>query len=118
MEALAAARVRLGGAVTGLYLTDGQEMTVAFRRSCHFDVAPVDPNALTPLCGAHTPTCGVHTRTSRANAPKSTGPHSAAGRPVSRCNALKHGIFAGRQIMLDETADLTAPSTTSSIALQ
>src|SRR5580700_9445810 len=49
---------------------------------------------------------------SRANAQKSTGPRTTAGKAVSRFNALKHGIYAVHQIMFDETpedlADLTA----------
>jgi len=49
---------------------------------------------------------------SRANSLKSTGPRTIAGKSVSRFNALKHGIFATRQIMFDETpedlAELTA----------
>jgi len=39
---------------------------------------------------------------SRANAQKSTGPRTAAGKAVSRFNALKHAIFAVHQIMFDE----------------
>src|ERR1700683_2573558 len=39
---------------------------------------------------------------SRANAQKSTGPRSAAGKAVSRFNALKNGIYAVHQIMFDE----------------
>ena len=39
---------------------------------------------------------------SRANAQKSTGPRTAAGKAQSRFNALKHGIFAVHQIMFDE----------------
>jgi hypothetical protein len=49
---------------------------------------------------------------SRANAQKSTGPRTAAGKAASRFNALKHGIYAVHQIMFDEKpedlADLTA----------
>jgi hypothetical protein len=49
---------------------------------------------------------------SRANAQKSTGPRTAAGKAASRFNALKHGIFAVHQIMFDEKpedlAELTA----------
>jgi hypothetical protein len=49
---------------------------------------------------------------SRANAQKSTGPRTTAGKAVSRFNALKHGIYAVHQIMFDETpedlAELTA----------
>jgi hypothetical protein len=49
---------------------------------------------------------------SRANAQKSTGPRTAAGKAVSRFNALKHGIYAVHQIMFDEKpgdlAELTA----------
>jgi hypothetical protein len=39
---------------------------------------------------------------SRANAQKSTGPRTSAGKSVSRFNALKHGIYAVHQIMFDE----------------
>src|ERR1700723_1646324 len=39
---------------------------------------------------------------SHANAQKSTGPRTAAGKAVSRFNALKHAIFAVHQIMFDE----------------
>jgi hypothetical protein len=39
---------------------------------------------------------------SRANAQKSTGPRTAAGKAASRFNALKHGIYAIHQIMFDE----------------
>jgi hypothetical protein len=39
---------------------------------------------------------------SRANAQKSTGPRTTAGKAVSRFNALKHGIYAVHQIMFDE----------------
>jgi hypothetical protein len=42
---------------------------------------------------------------SRANSQKSTGPRSAAGKAVSRFNALKHGIYAVHQIMFDEKAE-------------
>jgi hypothetical protein len=42
---------------------------------------------------------------SRANALKSTGPRSSAGKAASRFNALKHGIYAHYQIMFDETAE-------------
>jgi hypothetical protein len=42
---------------------------------------------------------------SRANAQKSTGPRSAAGKAVSRFNALKHGICAVHQIMFDENPE-------------
>src|SRR5580692_2522636 len=49
---------------------------------------------------------------SRANAQKSTGPRTTAGKAASRFNALKHGIYAVHQIMFDETpedlAELTA----------
>src|ERR1700685_2305164 len=39
---------------------------------------------------------------SRANAQKSTGPRTTAGKAASRFNALKHGIYAVHQIMFDE----------------
>src|SRR5580658_9340177 len=39
---------------------------------------------------------------SRANAQKSTGPRTTAGKAVSRFNALKHAIYAVHQIMFDE----------------
>jgi hypothetical protein len=42
---------------------------------------------------------------SRANAQKSTGPRTTAGKAASRFNALKHGIFAVHQIMFDETPE-------------
>jgi hypothetical protein len=42
---------------------------------------------------------------SRANAQKSTGPRSTAGKAASRFNALKHGIYAVHQIMFDETPE-------------
>jgi hypothetical protein len=42
---------------------------------------------------------------SRANAQKSTGPRTTAGKAVSRFNALKHGIYAVHQIMFDETPE-------------
>jgi hypothetical protein len=42
---------------------------------------------------------------SRANSQKPTGPRSAAGKAVSRFNALKHGIYAVHQIMFDETPE-------------
>src|ERR1700677_4298617 len=42
---------------------------------------------------------------SRANALKSTGPHTEAGKAASRYNALKHGIDAQQQIMFGESAD-------------
>ena len=49
---------------------------------------------------------------SRANAQKSTGPRTTAGKAASRFNALKHGIYAVHQIMFDEKpehlADLAA----------
>jgi len=38
----------------------------------------------------------------RANAQKSTGPRTTAGKAVSRFNALKNGIYAVHQIMFDE----------------
>jgi hypothetical protein len=41
---------------------------------------------------------------SRANALKSTGPRTAAGKDASRFNALKHGIDAQQQIMYGESA--------------
>jgi hypothetical protein len=37
---------------------------------------------------------------SRANAQKSTGPRTSAGKAVSRFNALKHGIYAVHQVLL------------------
>jgi hypothetical protein len=42
---------------------------------------------------------------SRANAQKSTGPHTAERKTASRFNPLKHGICAVHQIMFDETAE-------------
>ena len=42
---------------------------------------------------------------SRANAQKSTGPRTTAGKAASRFNALKHGIFAVHQIMFEETPE-------------
>jgi hypothetical protein len=42
---------------------------------------------------------------SRANAQKSTGPRTTAGKAASRFNALKHGIYAVHQIMFDETPE-------------
>jgi hypothetical protein len=42
---------------------------------------------------------------SRANAQKSTGPRTSAGKAISRFNALKHGIYAVHQIMFDEKAE-------------
>jgi hypothetical protein len=39
------------------------------------------------------------------NSQKSTGPRTAAGKAASRCNAVKHGIFATTQIMFDESAE-------------
>jgi hypothetical protein len=42
------------------------------------------------------------TTTNRANAQKSSGPRTTAGKAVSRFNALKHGIYAVHQIMFDE----------------
>jgi hypothetical protein len=42
---------------------------------------------------------------SRANAQKSTGPRTTAGKAVSRFNALKHAIYAVHQIMFDEKAE-------------
>jgi hypothetical protein len=45
---------------------------------------------------------------SRANSQKSTGPRSAAGKAVSRFNALKHGIYAVHQIMFEDLAELSA----------
>jgi len=42
---------------------------------------------------------------SRANAQKSTGPRTSAGKAVSRFNALKHGIYAVHQVMFDEKAE-------------
>ena len=42
---------------------------------------------------------------SRANAQKSTGPRTTAGKAASRFNALKHGIYAVHQIMFDEKAE-------------
>jgi hypothetical protein len=52
------------------------------------------------------------TAANRMNAQKSTGPRTAAGKAVSRFNALKHGIYAVHQIMFDEKpedlAELTA----------
>jgi hypothetical protein len=42
---------------------------------------------------------------SRANAQKSTGPRTTAGKATSRFNALKHGIYAVHQIMFDETPE-------------
>ena len=41
---------------------------------------------------------------SRANAQKSTGPRTDAGKAASRFNALKHGIDAQQQIMFGESA--------------
>jgi hypothetical protein len=42
---------------------------------------------------------------SRANAQKSTGPRTTAGKAASRFNALKHAIYAVHQIMFDEKAE-------------
>jgi hypothetical protein len=42
---------------------------------------------------------------SRANAQKSTGPRTTAGKAASRFNALKHGIHAQSQIMFAESAE-------------
>jgi hypothetical protein len=42
------------------------------------------------------------TAANRMNAQKSSGPRTAAGKAVSRFNALKHGIYAVHQIMFDE----------------
>jgi hypothetical protein len=42
---------------------------------------------------------------SRANAQKSTGPRTEAGKAASRYNALKHGIDAQHQIMFGESAE-------------
>ena len=42
---------------------------------------------------------------SRANAQKSTGPRTTAGKAACRYNALKHGIHAQSQIMFDETVE-------------
>jgi hypothetical protein len=42
---------------------------------------------------------------SRANALKSTGPRTEAGKAASRFNALKHGIDAQQQIMFGESAE-------------
>src|ERR1700723_1174279 len=42
------------------------------------------------------------TAANRMNAQKPTGPRTAAGKALSRFNALKHGIFAVHQIMFDE----------------
>jgi hypothetical protein len=42
---------------------------------------------------------------SRANAQKSTGPRTEAGKAASRFNALKHGIDARQQIMFGESAE-------------
>jgi hypothetical protein len=42
---------------------------------------------------------------SRANAQKSTGPRTPAGKAASRFNALKHGIHAQSQIMFAESAE-------------
>jgi hypothetical protein len=42
---------------------------------------------------------------SRANALKSTGPRTEAGKAASRYNALKHGIDAQHQIMFGESAE-------------
>ena len=57
---------------------------------------------------------------SRANAQKSTGPRTTAGKAVSRFNALKHGIFAVHQVMFDEKAEdlaeLTWAGTNGAIA--
>ena len=39
------------------------------------------------------------------NAQKSSEPPTAAGKAVSRFNALKHGIYAQHQIMFDESAE-------------
>ena len=41
----------------------------------------------------------------RMNSQKSSGPRTAAGKAVSRFNALKHGIYAVHQIMFDEKAE-------------
>jgi len=42
---------------------------------------------------------------SRANAQKSTGPITTAGKAKSRFNALKHGIDAKQQVMFTESAE-------------
>ena len=42
---------------------------------------------------------------SRANAQKSTGPRTTAGKAASRYNALKHGIYAETHIIFDESAE-------------
>jgi hypothetical protein len=42
---------------------------------------------------------------SRANAQKSTGPRTEAGKAASSCNALKHGIDARQQVMFNESAE-------------
>jgi hypothetical protein len=41
----------------------------------------------------------------RANAQKSNGPRTTAGKAASRFNALKHGIHAQSQIMFSESAE-------------
>jgi hypothetical protein len=42
---------------------------------------------------------------SRANAPKSSGPHTTEGEATSRYDAARHGIIAVHQIMFDEKAE-------------
>jgi hypothetical protein len=42
---------------------------------------------------------------SRANAQKSTGPRTEAGKAASRFNALKHGIDAKQQVTATESAE-------------
>ena len=45
------------------------------------------------------------TAANRMNSQKSTGPRTTEGKAASRCNAVKHGIFATTQIMFDESAE-------------
>src|SRR5271168_2901895 len=45
------------------------------------------------------PTSPAQIATNKANAQKSTGPKTAAGRNASKMNALKHGIFSAEVLV-------------------
>ena len=47
----------------------------------------------------------------RRNAQKSTGPRTAAGRAVSKVNALKHGILSTQMLVRGQASRLSPSST-------
>jgi hypothetical protein len=60
-----------------------------------------DPRAVTG--SSSTTTSAARVRANRANARKSTGPRTAAGRRRSALNAITHGIFASETVLAGES---------------